>query len=1486
MKTNISYFIGWNRIAVLAVNFAALLGLGMQLQAYPLQNLTTNVNMFCGTGGGGNAADLFPGSVAPFGMVQWSPDTTSHWPGGYLYSDTQIRAFGLTHASGAGCNFGGDCGFTPFLGTLSSSPYTGSNYWDVTSSYFSTFTHANESASPGYYSVLFNNNIRTELTTTTRTGFGRFTYPSGSPASMLINAGGDANGTINASIQINAAGNEISGWTQMPGMCGTASAKMYFDIVFDHAFAAYGVWSGATYTASGASASGAHSGACVNFNLPGGGVVLARVAVSYVSVANAQANLQSESPSANFTTAGFDAMTNSASTNWNGYLNKIQLTGGAAADVKTFYTMLYHCLQAPSVVSDVNGQFTGLDNNVHTFAGHTKYGWFSGWDIYRSEVQLIAVLDPDRASDMAQSLVLDAQFGGGMPRWSVATADSGIMIGDPATPIIAGMYAFGATNFNTTNALAAMVKAAVNPVTKIINGGTIERDANRDYLNLGYVPQYQIGSYAPVSMTLEYCSADFALARFAQAVGDTTNYSLAMNRAQNWRNHYNTTNDYFQMRRSDGLWSPGFVSNASTYDNYNLFAEGTGSQYIWMVPFNLASLTTLMGGPQAAISRLDNFFTQINDNNTGSSQYAYLGNEPCAATPWVYNFVGQPYKASSVVRRAVTQLYSTSPTGLPGNDDLGQASSWYVWAVLGTYPALPGDDVLVLHGPLFPQAVIHLANGDLTIIGTNAATAAQYVQNLSVNGQPSNVSWIRFADFINGGTLAYNMGGSPNTNWGSNLLQAPPSYTDGMTTPLAQNYLWGTGLETGEPVLSATNTVDSVSPSGGILNVGPYGGSSVPEFGVRNEISQSGSGEIMYSGNSQGGASHAYMKAFDLSAQGIAVSSGMRLSYWVYPQSSAGASSAYVAFDIIFTDGTTLRSSGLKDQYGFGINPSIQGTHLALDTWNYVTVDLTPLTGKTVNRLDFGFDRTNNAGQYRGYVDDISLSAPINWFGINLATNQTATSDSQQAGNPASNGNDGNTATFWSANDTNTNHWWQVDLGAIANLNADEILWPTNGVVYGYTVAVSLDNVNWTTVANKAANTSTAQVQSDVFLTITARYVRITVTGLPPGKAASINEFRVLGAFVSLPSAPTNLQMTPGYGMVGLSWSASPGATSYNVKRSTNSGAEVTIINTTNTNCGDTGLTNGTAYYYVVSALNIAGQGSNSSEVSATPMAPVPGSYAALVVTNYPLAYWPLGETNGLIAYDLVGGYNGNYIGGVTLGQPGVPTVGFLAPRYAALFDGTSDYVVIPKGPFNITSAITTVAWVNVPVTPHFSGIIGRGDSSWRMSVNGSGQPGAANSGSGDATSPTSIVGNGWHMVTYAYTGIAGANNGALYVDGVLKANNTVTTLAGNNSDVWIGGAPDYGTGRLLPASIAHVAVFTNGLSAAQVLALYKASTNPPSILLNLAPTGSGNLILNWPAGLLLQATNLVGPWITNLAAPPLAITPTNLQMYFRVLIN
>jgi predicted alpha-1,2-mannosidase len=1441
----------FKRYSILALTMAVISWFCLPLSAYTLQTLTTNVQPLNGTANGG---ETFPGAVVPFGMVQWSPDTSQN-PGNYRYSDTQIHGFGLTHASGAGCNYGGDCGFTPFLGSVTNSPYTNTDNIGLNASFYATYSHANEMATPGYYSVQFNNGIRTELTVTARTGFGRFTYPSGNTASMLINAGGDANGTINASIQINPAGNEISGWTQIPGMCGPASAVLYFDVIFDHAFAAWGVWNGATLTSNGTNATGAQSGAYLSFNLPSGGVVLARTAISYVSVTNAQTNLQAESPASSFTSAGFDAMTSAASNNWNGYLNKIQVSGGTVADKETFYTMLYHCLQAPEVVSDVNGQYRGYDGSVHTLSGRTQYGWFSGWDIYRSECQLIAMLDPARASDMAQSLVQDAADGGAMPRWGDAVADTGIMMGDPATPIIAGMYAFGATNFNTASALAAMVKAAVDPTTEFSNG-IHERDAERDYLNLGYVPAAESGGYGPVSMTLEYCSADCALARFAQALGNVTNYTLAMNRAQNWRNHFNIGSGYLQQRNADGLWSSGFP----TYGG-NAYVEGTIYQYTWMVPFNLVSLIDMMGGAQTASARLDTFFTELNDGDTTYSPFAYMGNEPCSETPWIYSFVGKPYRTSKVVRQIITQLYSTAPGGLPGNDDLGQMSSWYVFAALGMYPEIPGDDVLILNGPLFPQAVLHLTNGDVTITGSGAGDSAPYVQSLTVNGNTSNAPWIRFADIAKGVTLTFTMGTTANTNWGSDPLLAPPSYTDGMAIPLAQNYLWGTGLEAGDLQTSWTNSVDSAPhPAGGSNNVGPIqSGPTGPELGVRSESSQSGSAEIMYSGKALGGATDfAYMKVFDLSGSNLTITTGMHLSYWIFPQSPnnnylvAGSNSAYVALDLIFTDGTNLRDSGLTDQHDVSIHPAAQGGILALDTWNYVTVDLSSLAGKTVNRADLGYDQPGGTGGYRGYVDDVAFTTPDNWLGTNLALNQSASADSQQAGHPAGNGNDGNTGTSWSANDGNTNHWWQVDLGNPCNLTGDEVIWQMNGAVYDYMVTVSLDDTNWTQVVNKTANNGIVQDQTDIFIA-TGRYVRITVTGVPPGGLASFNEFRVFGTIITRPSAPAGLQATAGYGLIDLNWAAPAGTTSYSIARSTSSGAEVVITNVTTTNYVDRGLVSGTTYYYTVSAGNLLGQSGNSGEVSATPLPRLPGSYGAAVMADNPLAYWPLNETNGSVAYDIVGGNNGIYVGGVTLGQPGLTNTGFGSPSHAVLFDGTTGYVDIPEGPFNLTNAFTTVAWIKVPATPHYSGIIGRGNSSWRMSVDTSGQPSGADGANADATSSSSIVGTSWHMVAYTYTGVINASgNGLLYVDGVLKTTNSIGILTGNGLDVWIGGAPDYGTARLLPGNIAQVAFFTNVFSTAQVLTLYEVGTNTPPILTPVpgsygATVLAANPLAYWP---------------------------------------
>ena len=286
------------------------------------------------------------------------------------------------------------------------------------------------------------------------------------------------------------------------------------------------------------------------------------------------------------------------------------------------------------------------------------------------------------------------------------------------------------------------------------------------------------------------------------------------------------------------------------------------------------------------------------------------------------------------------------------------------------------------------------------------------------------------------------------------------------------------------------------------------------------------------------------------------------------------------------------------------------------------------------------------------------------------------------------------------------------------------------------------------------------------------------------------------------------------------------------------------------------------------------------------PTVQAPGSYATTVMAANPLAYWPLNETSGTVAYHLAGGNDGTYIGGFTLAQAGIPNGGFGFPgSYAALFDATSGYVDIPQGPFNLTNAMTVMAWVRVPVTSHFSGVIGRGDSSWRLSVDTSGKP-CGNDAHvyGDVTGPTSIVGANWHMIAYTYSGIPNvANNGRLYVDGLLSGTNTVGRLPGSTSDLWIGGAPDYGTARLLPGSLAQVVVFTNALSAAQLETLYNVGTNTnPMMALIPLPAGDG-MELVWAQGALLQSTNLIGPWTSKTARSPCIVIPTNAQMFFKL---
>ena len=740
--------------------------------SYSRQDLAQYVNPFCGTTGGGGT---YPGATAPFGMVQWSPDSgKAPCQAGYNYRDSTIHGFSLDRLSGGGSYYGGNFAFmpTPSAEGLTAAP---TNRYVLNT----PFSHTNEAAKPGYYCVTLDNGIKVELTATTWSGFGRFMYSTNDAGTMVINAGSNITGTSNAFVQIDPDNHSVSGsatgghFLGHPNIC-----TVYFYAVFNQPFTSYGTWSNSKLLKGQKSGRGKTSGAYLVFDTSRSRTILAKVAISYVSVDNARANLEAENPIASFSSKDFDRAVQIAGRDWNAWLNQIQVSGGTRQERETFYSMFYHTLLGSTICSDVNGEYRGYDGNVHSVApGRAQYGFFSGWDIYRSECQFLAMIAPKQASDMAQSLLLDYQQGGAFPRWGLATEDSGVMDGDPSAPIIAGFYAFGARNFDTHAALAGLVRAATDPSVMAPRSRIYERDALADYLKLGYVPEDQHGiwnGYGNVSMTLEYASADFAVSQLANALGDTADSAKLLRQAQNWRNLFNSETRYFQMRRRDGTWAPGFTNNVLSYDNNRAYQEGTAEQFVWMVPFDLHGLIEVIGGSNAAAARLDTFFTELNGGE--KSTFAYMGNEPCLETPWIYCFLGRPYKAQQVVHRILTELYSSAPGGYPGNDDLGELSSWYVLAALGMYPELPGSDVLVLGSPLFPNAVLHLKGGDVVINVNGAAKDAPYVQSLKVNGRTWNKPWIRFSDISGGGRLDYKLGTPPNENWGSDAVNAPPSY--------------------------------------------------------------------------------------------------------------------------------------------------------------------------------------------------------------------------------------------------------------------------------------------------------------------------------------------------------------------------------------------------------------------------------------------------------------------------------------------------------------------------------------------------------------------------------------------------------------------------------------------------------------------------------------------------------------------------------------
>jgi predicted alpha-1,2-mannosidase len=763
------------RSALGALTVALLASGGAALIATPAHaaslNLTQYVNPFIGTDDsnapnpvpGGAGGSTYPGAVVPFGMVQFSPDTPTASPSGYRYSDTSVEDFSLTHFDGAGCANNEDINILPVTGALGASPGTS---W---TSYSSGYTKSNESAAPGYYKTRLDKYSTTvELSATTRTGVAKLTYPGTTSAQLLVNTSRSATGSRTGSVSV--SGSTVTGQMTTGGFCGSSKTyQVYFAMRFDRAPTAHGTWNGGTVSSGSSSTSGTSTGAYLTFDTTGNQVVQFAVALSFVSVAGAQQNLSAESPSFDFT-----SIRSNADTAWNTMLNRIQVGGGPAADLQKFYTALYHVFQSPNVASDVSGQYQGFDNAVHTASGMSVYQNYSGWDIYRSWAALVAFVAPDVMTDVVKSMVLDGQQGGLLPKWSQQTNEDFVMTGDPGPIIVDSAYQFGVRSFDTATALSLMDKSS--------NGGTTQGGAIRGRES-GYLSRHYI--VEDPSDSLEYSASDFAIAQFARALGNTSLYNTYITRAQWWENTWNPDASYVSPRNSDGTWA--WPVNPASNSGYT---EGNPAQYTWMTTYNFQGLINLMGGPQTAVQRLDHHFTQVNGGLT--TPYFYIGNEPEHGVPWAYNFAAHPAGTADAVHKVMSQGFNTGAGGLPGNDDLGATSAWYVWAALGMYPATPGADTLAIHGPSFPSILIQRAAGNVTI---SASGSGPYVQALSVNGGSTTHNYVRYPDLAAGGTLNYTMGGSP-SGWGTGTGDVPPSFNDGFTPPAAAPDL-GTNLALG-----------------------------------------------------------------------------------------------------------------------------------------------------------------------------------------------------------------------------------------------------------------------------------------------------------------------------------------------------------------------------------------------------------------------------------------------------------------------------------------------------------------------------------------------------------------------------------------------------------------------------------------------------------------------------------------------------------------
>lgn len=723
------------------------------------------VNPYIGTGGmafGHGSAVV--GAIAPFGMTRISPDSTMpegavnfHHFSGYYYDDTMINGFSHLHFHGTGAT-----GY----GSLLMMPTDGFDGTKINEEgYRSTFAKETEFASPGYYTVVLDRgNVRVELTTSGRAGIHRYTFPSETTAggATVVIDGAHMIGDSYAediSFTIDPASKTITGSHHgMGGLSGRNDGYyLYWVIEFDKPFTSYGTWLGETVTDGSTEVADPTepAGVYLNFDLNGGGTVSARVGISWVDIEGARNNLETETPGFDF-----DALASETEALWEQLLSRVRVAGGSDDERTMFYTAMYHALVMPTIISDADGRYIGFDREVHTADGFNYYTDFSIWDTFRTVHPWLTLVYPEYQSEMITSLLKMYEQDDFLPIWPAGLGDAGCMIGTNGEIVIADSYVKGVRDYDVDLAYEAVRRSATEaaPADSTSPG----RRSIDDYLTLGYVSFES--EPTGTSMTLEYAASDFAVAEFARALGKEDDAQLFEEHSKYYANLWDSETGFFRARSTAGAFKEPFDPNLWVESDYT---EATAWQYLWYVPHDAAGFMELMGGRDAFLERLEDFFARSLAEENGLDDvssmlyrtYYWHGNEPDIHTVYYFNDAGRQDLLGKWLRWIIDTNYTTGPDGIPGNDDCGTMSAWLTFSSLGIYP-VPGKDFYYIGSPIFEAAEIDLPGGNVLSISAAGASAEKYyTSTASLNGTDLPDFTFTHSDIIDGGELVLKMAG-------------------------------------------------------------------------------------------------------------------------------------------------------------------------------------------------------------------------------------------------------------------------------------------------------------------------------------------------------------------------------------------------------------------------------------------------------------------------------------------------------------------------------------------------------------------------------------------------------------------------------------------------------------------------------------------------------------------------------------------------------